>query len=194
MPLQFESINHGLIAFGFFNIESDMLLLENNFIFASDFCRNIVELSQKATEKGLDTDWTVWQIETRADMGDFMGAMNGFRYTGFFGELYTKYPFPKLRIDFKQKPDGWKTQTDVKQIIDKYGKLKSIHIHVDEGFERIDIGNYAFTKTVFVELIRYVWQGGFPQWKDGVRPGYVADMIAQIMDHNLLLNSELAID
>jgi hypothetical protein len=28
MPLAFESINHGTIAFGFFNIESDMLLLD----------------------------------------------------------------------------------------------------------------------------------------------------------------------
>jgi hypothetical protein len=28
MPLAFESISHGTIAFGFFNIDSDMLLLE----------------------------------------------------------------------------------------------------------------------------------------------------------------------
>jgi len=28
MPLAFESLSHGTIAFGFFNIESDMLLLE----------------------------------------------------------------------------------------------------------------------------------------------------------------------
>ncbi len=31
MPLSFRSENHGNIAFGFFNIESDMLLLENYF-------------------------------------------------------------------------------------------------------------------------------------------------------------------
>ena len=28
MPLAFDSISHGSIAFGFFNIESDMLLLD----------------------------------------------------------------------------------------------------------------------------------------------------------------------
>ena len=28
MPLTFDTISHGAIAFGFFNIESDMLLLE----------------------------------------------------------------------------------------------------------------------------------------------------------------------
>jgi hypothetical protein len=33
MPLTFESISHGTIAFGFFNIDSDMLLLEKYFFF-----------------------------------------------------------------------------------------------------------------------------------------------------------------
>ena len=28
MPLAFDSLNHGIVAFGFFNIDSDMLLLE----------------------------------------------------------------------------------------------------------------------------------------------------------------------
>ena len=28
MPLAFESLSHGTIAFGFFNIESDLLLLD----------------------------------------------------------------------------------------------------------------------------------------------------------------------
>jgi hypothetical protein len=34
MPLAFESLSHGTIAFGFFNIESDMLLLDRYFLFA----------------------------------------------------------------------------------------------------------------------------------------------------------------
>jgi len=38
MPLAFDSSSHGKIAFGFFNIETDMLLLENYFIFATQFC------------------------------------------------------------------------------------------------------------------------------------------------------------
>lgn len=33
MPLSFESRSHGPVAFGFFNIESDMLLLERTFFF-----------------------------------------------------------------------------------------------------------------------------------------------------------------
>jgi hypothetical protein len=29
---------------------------------------------------------------------------------------------------------------------------------------------------VFHELIRYVDQGGYPRWKDEIRPGYVVQM------------------
>ena len=36
MPLAFESLSHGTIAFGFFNIDSDMLLLEK-----SAFCLDL---------------------------------------------------------------------------------------------------------------------------------------------------------
>ena len=37
MPLEFQSISHGKIAFGFFNIETDMILLGHYFLFARDF-------------------------------------------------------------------------------------------------------------------------------------------------------------
>ena len=46
MPLAFDSLNHGTIAFGFFNIEIDMLLLENLFFFADRFCGAVAELSR----------------------------------------------------------------------------------------------------------------------------------------------------
>ncbi len=47
MPLEFQSLSHGPIAFGFFNIESDMLLLEHYFFFASEFCKYISDLSER---------------------------------------------------------------------------------------------------------------------------------------------------
>ena len=34
MPLAFKSLSHETIAFGFFNIESDMLILDRYFLFA----------------------------------------------------------------------------------------------------------------------------------------------------------------
>jgi hypothetical protein len=44
MPLLFKSVSHGDLAFGFFNIETDMLLLNGYFFFASDFCRHVATL------------------------------------------------------------------------------------------------------------------------------------------------------
>ena len=45
MPLSFKSESHGDIAFGFFNIESDMLLLENYFFFADKFCEWMTQMA-----------------------------------------------------------------------------------------------------------------------------------------------------
>ena len=45
MPLAFESLSHGTVAFGFFNIESDMLLLDRYFFFAGDFCDCVTALA-----------------------------------------------------------------------------------------------------------------------------------------------------
>ena len=51
MPLAFESLSHGTIAFGFFNIDSDMLLLDKYFLFGSDFCEHIVAMAEGIHEK-----------------------------------------------------------------------------------------------------------------------------------------------
>ncbi len=49
MPLAFASRSHGSVAFGFFNIEIDMLLLEDLFFFADRFCRAVVDLLENQT-------------------------------------------------------------------------------------------------------------------------------------------------
>ena len=51
MPLTFESLSHGTIAFGFFNIESDLLLCDRYFLFADDFCANIVAMLESAGDQ-----------------------------------------------------------------------------------------------------------------------------------------------
>ena len=51
MPLAFDSISHGTIAFGFFNIDSDMLLLDHYFFFATEFCDNISRISRVAGKR-----------------------------------------------------------------------------------------------------------------------------------------------
>jgi hypothetical protein len=51
-----------------------------------------------------------------------------------------------------------------------------IPFSVFKGTREVAIGQYRFTRDVFHELIRYVWQGGYPRWKDEIRPDYVVGM------------------
>ncbi|MFZ0450818.1 MAG: hypothetical protein WAL98_16380 [Desulfatiglandaceae bacterium] len=175
MPLAFESLSHGRIAFGFFNIESDMLLLEKYFFFADNFCKSVEKIINSSKD-GSESRCQVWYIAKREDIGDFMGAMDGIRFIGFMGELYRKFPFPVLPGDFKQKPEGWRTQPEIEKIIEKYGKIKQIPFRVDRAGEYIQIGEYFFSTNVFKELIQYVWEGGYPKWRNGERPEYVIHM------------------
>ena len=57
MPLAFESLSHGTIAFGFFNIESDMLLLDRYFLFAEDFCSYLKNIAQAVGDQPYHTRW-----------------------------------------------------------------------------------------------------------------------------------------
>jgi hypothetical protein len=68
MPLSFESLSHGTIAFGFFNIESDMLLCDRYFLFADDFCANIVALVENAGDTSYRAAWEVQTIEKAEDI------------------------------------------------------------------------------------------------------------------------------
>ena len=43
MPISFPSKSHGQIPIGFFNIETDMLLMDHYFFFSTDFCEWVVE-------------------------------------------------------------------------------------------------------------------------------------------------------
>ena len=184
MPLAFDSVSHGKIAFGFFNIESDMLLLEHYFFFADEFCRNISETAGRRDEEKYETAWSVFDIESPAAVGDLMGAIRGIRFTGFIGETYRKYPFPERQEDFKQNPDGHKTQAEFLEMIKEYGAAKEIPFIADPETKEAAIGEYGFTPGQFHELINYVWLGGMPRWKDNERPEYVYKIKEQVKNSN----------
>ena len=63
MPLAFDSISHGSIAFGFFNIESDMLLCDHYFLFADEFCRYVEDIAINAGRPTYQTFWNIRFIE-----------------------------------------------------------------------------------------------------------------------------------
>ena len=175
MPLSFRSKSHSNIAFGFFNIESDMLLLEKYFFFADDFCRWVNQMA-KEDDSGIKSfEYPVYYIADPNDIGDLMGAIHGMKFTGFIGKLYTLFPFPDDPKAFKQNPKGVATRQVVRSHIESVSKIQdiSIEIYMDD---QAKIGSYVFDKNVFHELINYVWKGGYPRWKDEVRPQYVIDM------------------
>jgi len=67
MPLASKSLNFGSIALGFFNIESDMLLLERYFFFASDFCETIDELADRCGTENVSLPLSRDSVPTRLE-------------------------------------------------------------------------------------------------------------------------------
>ncbi len=187
MPLAFDSLNHGLVAFGFFNIESDMLLLEQHFFFASDFCAKVTDIAAMSGDDSISESWPAHCIEAPEDIGDLMGAIHGVQYTGFIGETYKKYPFPSAPEGFKQQPDGHQTRAVFEKMIDRFATAATITLHADAEENTVSIGEYRFTADGFHELIQYVWRGGYPKWKDDVRPDYVLQMKSAIEQSNCWL-------
>lgn len=182
MPLAFQSINKEVIPFGFFNIETDLLLMDQYFFFADDFCRAILNIPVKNDQgAACATTWEIYHIEDNDDIGDFMGAQLGIQHVGFMGELYKIYPFPEREEDFKQQYEGYLTRNNVEPIIRKWSIKKEIMVEVDKGNEQIRIGDYHFNKQVFHELLQYVWRGGYPRWKGEIRPEYVTEMRIKLL-------------
>jgi hypothetical protein len=180
MPLSFKSLSHGEIAFGFFNIESDMVLLNNYFLFAGDLCKHISELTSQAPDEQHQMHWDLYILD-RKDTGNLMGAINGVDLTGFIGEVYKLFPFPREPHLFRQNPDGYETREIIETIIEKYAKLFSIAVIIDKSGHTITIGEYKFNRDAFHKLLQYLWAGGYPLWKDGVRPDYVLEMKTNIL-------------
>ncbi len=194
MPLSFESLSHGTIAFSFFNIESDMLLLEHYFVFATDFCQFIGDMAVKSNEEAYKNKWPVYAIEERENIGDLMGAIHGVRHTGFIGDVYRRFPFPNNIENFKQKPAGHQSQALIRDIILRYARQIRIAVSVAKGVFEIDIGQYRFSSQVFQDLVKYVWRGGYPRWQDELRPDYILAMKDKIEGHRQGLFEKIQFD
>ena len=193
MPLSFHSESHGNIAFGFFNIKTDLLLLEHYFFFADDFCSLLKNAAAETSPHGMTYRIQGYYIEKNEDIGDLMGAIHGQRFEGFIGEVYKKYPFPQLMKDFKQDPNGFETRSVSENLISPFARPCDIALIVLEN-QGIKLCDCAFSQKVFFELINYVWQGGYPRWKDEVRPQYVADMASCIDQSENLLFREFELN
>jgi hypothetical protein len=176
MPLAFESLNRGTVAFGFFNIDTDLLLLQQYFLFADDFCGHLVRMAEDRRQGPHETPWEVHSIEDPRKIGDLMAAIRGVHHAGFIGEVYKRFPFPKRDTEFKQKPEGFQNRVWMIPLLEKWAVTETVPVRVDQQNDTVSIAEYLFTKTVFHQLIQYVWVGGYPRWKDEIRPPYVMKM------------------
>lgn len=177
MPLLFKSVSHGELAFGFFNIETDMLLLNDYFFFASDFCRHVTDLARQHSDKHYRSVWNVHVMPHQA-IGNLQGAIAGTDLSGFIGEVYRLFPFPREAQAFKQNPEGHLTRERIEALATTFVPARRIPVMVNPNRELIAIGDYAFNRPQFHALLWYVWLGGYPRWKEDVRPAYVVEMAA----------------
>ncbi len=174
MPLSFPSVGHGAVAFGFFNIRCDMLLLQELFFFAGDFCAAMVALSDER-----DATLSGWRVPD-ARIGNLHGAIAGFDLSGFIGATYRTWPFPTQPEAFRQDPEGWRDRDRVRGLIQGFGRPESIPVAWDPDARRASLGSYDFDRPTLHALVRYVDRGGYPRWDADRRPQEVAAMTGRL--------------
>lgn len=180
MPLAFRSASHGVVAFGFFNIETDLLLLERLFFFADDFCRAATELRVPGPAATPRTTLAGWSIADRRRFGDLHGSIAGHARWGFLGAAYERWPFPARPAAFRQQPEGWRNRDAALELIGRFGEACSIPAAFDPTRRKLELGEYVFEQPEFDRLIAYVDRGGWPRWRDDERPPYVAAMMSAL--------------
>jgi len=176
MPLAFESTSHGTLAFGFFNIDSDMLLLDRLFFFSTEFARHLSNLAHAPADLPFTATWEGYYIKRSEDIGDLMNAIHGIRCSGFLGDVYKRFPFPEDSGMFRQKPEGTTTRSTMEKIIQRFAKPEKIFLNVKGPENDVEIGPYKFSRKVFQDMVLYVWLGGYPRWTEGSPPAYIREM------------------
>jgi len=177
MPLAFPSLSHGPIAFGFFNIDVDLLLLENLFFWAEDFCGAVIAWNDSPPDRDFAHNLAEgWIITDPARVGDLDAAMAGVRHDGFIGAVYRRFPFPGDPAAFRQRPDGHRNRSVVTELLGRWAAPWRIVLSRPAGGDRTAIDDYVFDGPGFRALIAYVDRGGLPRWQGERRPDYVRTM------------------
>jgi hypothetical protein len=179
MPLAFTSKTHGVVAFGFFNIECELLLLERRFFFAEDFCRVVGELADAEGEVA-GASLPGWSIADPSQMGDLRGAIRGTDLRGFIGATYARHPFPSDPKAFHQSPKGALDREEATALVNAYGTREEIALVWGRTVAEVRVADVVFDEARFGELLAYVRRGGYPRWRDDAPPGYVLALLARL--------------
>lgn len=192
MPLAFNSASHGQVAFGFFHIETDLLLLDRLFFWAADFCGLMARLAQG--HGALSASLPGFTVSEPHNLGDLHGAIAGRDLHGFIGSLYGLSPFPPQRAAFRQNPTPALPAQVVANQMARFGQAIEIPVTADPSAGRLAIGEYRFDQAGAAALVDYVWRGGMPGWLDCRRPAYVLALALAIEQHPSPWFSGLSLD
>ena len=176
MPLSFESISHGSVAFGFFNIDVDLLLLDRALFFADGFARAVEELAGADGGGAAVSHIDGYRAAAPDRLGSTMGAIHGADRRGLIGEVYEHFAFPARPEDFRQHPDGAANRPVVEPMLVRWTAPERHAVEVDPDERTVAIAGLTFEWPWFQELVAYVWRGGYPRWLDERRPGYMIPM------------------
>jgi hypothetical protein len=173
MPLGFHCLSHGAIAFGFFNIETDLLLMHQHVFWCRDFCVLVSDLAKTEPRKWFQARLNAWFLPSQADLGDLHGSIAGRTHYGLIGETYRLWPFPRDLADFHQKSVGAAAKKEVQEMVDRFGQPQELEVVADAENVVLSLGEYQFNPTGVRALADYVWRGGMPGWLGGERPDYL---------------------
>lgn len=166
MPLLFNSLSHGVVSFGFYNIETDGLLLGEHFFFCTDFCAAIKALFEKPLDDAANAAFSGHVFPDPQRIGDLKGALHGSRRNGFFGEIYRMWPFSEAPEAFRQKLHCFGNREKTLALLELMATSSEIQLARKSNFQQVAIGAYHFSRREFVRLLQYVVRGGYPTWED----------------------------
>lgn len=173
MPLAFQSLDRGTVPFGYFNIDTDLLLLRRHLFFTGAFTEAIEGAAAAAGEGRAELPVIGWSVQPQR-LGNVMGAIHGVDRSGFIGAVYARFEFPSRPEDFRQRAEGARNRGVVEALLGEWAEPAEHRLIVEP--EAVRLAGVAFEHRWFRELVAYVWRGGYPRWLDGVRPPEVVGM------------------
>jgi len=176
MPLAFRSRTHGVVAFGFFNIDTDLLLLERTLFWADDFTAAVGRLAAKPGDEVAAIELPGHRVLPDRALGHVMGAIQGWDRSGFLGAVYDRFPFPQDPDAFHQRPEVDGNRPAVEGLLEDWAAPAALSLETDAAAAQVTLAGIGFDDGWFRDLVAYVWRGGYPRWLDEQRPSYVEEM------------------
>ena len=107
MPLGFNTLNYGVIPFGFFNVQIDMILCNNYFTFASDWCEWIIDWA--ATEPEPLVNKKMYVVDDYREIGNLGLAIRARTLPGSSGRRTSPGRSPAARRTSSSSPRAGRT-------------------------------------------------------------------------------------